>query len=89
MVESKSNPTDKLYTSISSFVKSATNNLVPSLLNAKPAELPALEFGVVNIKSTGFVNVTISNACTFNDDFYSYRKDKITGRFISLIWFNK
>ena len=37
----------------------------------------------------GVTNVTISKACTFNDDFYSYRKDNITGRFISLIWFNK
>jgi len=37
----------------------------------------------------GVTNVTISKACTFNDDFYSYRKDKLTGRFISLIWFNK
>ena len=37
----------------------------------------------------GVTNVTISEACTFDDDFYSYRKDKITGRFISLIWFNK
>ncbi len=37
----------------------------------------------------GVTNVTISKACTFNDNFYSYRKDKITGRFISLIWFKK
>lgn len=37
----------------------------------------------------GITNVTISECCTYNDDFYSYRKDKITGRFISLIWFKK
>ena len=35
----------------------------------------------------GITDVTISKCCTYNDDFYSYRKDKITGRFISLIWF--
>ena len=37
----------------------------------------------------GITDVTISKSCTYDDDFYSYRKDKITGRFISLIWFKK
>ena len=33
-------------------------------------------------------NITISSWCTFNDHryFYSYRKNKITGRQASLIW---
>lgn len=36
----------------------------------------------------GITDVTISPACTYIDDrLYSYRNNKITGRFISLIWF--
>ena len=36
----------------------------------------------------GITDVTISPICTFEDKrFYSYRRKKITGRFISLIWF--
>ena len=41
------------------------------------------------LSDLGISDVTISNACTYNDEFYSYRKNKVTGRFISLIWFNK
>lgn len=37
----------------------------------------------------GITDVTISNDCTYdNQQFFSYRRDKTTGRFISLIWFN-
>ena len=33
-------------------------------------------------------DVTMSKSCTYNDErLFSYRKSKITGRFISLIWF--
>ena len=41
------------------------------------------------LSDLGISDVTISKACTYNDEFYSYRKNKVTGRFISLIWFNK
>ena len=41
------------------------------------------------LSDLGISDVTISKACTHNDEFYSYRKNKVTGRFISLIWFNK
>ncbi len=41
------------------------------------------------LKELGINNVTISKSCTYNDNFYSYRKDKTTGRFVSLIWFKK
>ena len=37
----------------------------------------------------GVSDVTISRSCTYNGNFYSYRKQKVTGRFISLIWFKK
>ena len=38
----------------------------------------------------GITDVTISSACTYKDDrLFSYRKNKITGRFISLIWFKR
>ena len=38
----------------------------------------------------GITDVTISPACTYKDDrLFSYRKNKITGRFISLIWFKR
>jgi YfiH family protein len=37
----------------------------------------------------GINDVTISSECTFdNRCFFSYRRDKTIGRFISLIWFN-
>ena len=37
----------------------------------------------------GISDVTISSECTFdNQSFFSYRRDKTSGRFISLIWFN-
>ena len=37
----------------------------------------------------GISDVTISSECTFdNRCFFSYRRDKTSGRFISLIWFN-
>ena len=39
------------------------------------------------LSDIGITNVTISKSCTFDENFYSYRKDSITGRFISLIWF--
>ena len=39
------------------------------------------------LNELGITNVTISKSCTYNDNFYSYRKDKTTGRFVSLIWF--
>ena len=35
----------------------------------------------------GISDVTISKSCTYEGKFYSYRREKITGRFISLIWF--
>ena len=41
------------------------------------------------LSDLGISDVTISRSCTYNDEFYSYRKNKVTGRFISLIWFNK
>jgi YfiH family protein len=36
------------------------------------------------------VQITGGEHCTFTDveNFYSYRRDKITGRMVSLIWFN-
>ncbi len=38
----------------------------------------------------GITDVTISPKCTYDDKrFYSYRRNKITGRFVSLIWFKK
>jgi YfiH family protein len=38
----------------------------------------------------GITDVTISPACTYMDDrLYSYRSNKNTGRFISLIWFKR
>jgi YfiH family protein len=38
----------------------------------------------------GITDVTISPACTYKDNrLFSYRKNKITGRFISLIWFKR
>ncbi len=38
----------------------------------------------------GITDVTISSACTYKDErLFSYRKRKITGRFISLIWFKR
>ncbi len=39
------------------------------------------------LSEIGITDVTISKSCTFDEGFYSYRKDGITGRFISLIWF--
>ena len=39
------------------------------------------------LSEIGITDVTISKSCTFDENFYSYRKDGITGRFISLIWF--
>ena len=42
------------------------------------------------LKQIGIKDVTISPICTYDDKrFYSYRKSKITGRFVSLIWFKK
>ena len=41
------------------------------------------------LSDLGISNVTISKSCTYNDSFYSYRKDGVTGRFISLIWFKR
>ena len=36
----------------------------------------------------GITDVTMSKSCTYKDErLFSYRKSKITGRFISLIWF--
>ena len=35
----------------------------------------------------GISDVTISRSCTYEGKFYSYRREKRTGRFISLIWF--
>ena len=39
------------------------------------------------LSNLGITDVTISTSCTYTDDFYSYRRHKTTGRFISLIWF--
>ena len=39
------------------------------------------------LSDIGITDVTISKSCTFDENFYSYRKDGITGRFVSLIWF--
>tara|TARA_Y100000389_G_scaffold52091_1_gene47880 strand:+ start:9511 stop:10239 length:729 start_codon:yes stop_codon:yes gene_type:complete len=41
------------------------------------------------ITKLGITDVTISKSCTYDDKLYSYRKNNITGRFISLIWFKK
>ncbi len=42
------------------------------------------------LSQLGISDVTITSKCTYDDSrFYSYRKNKLTGRFISLIWFNK
>ncbi len=42
------------------------------------------------LSQLGITDVTISPVCTYDDKrFYSYRKNKITGRFVSLIWFKK
>ena len=35
----------------------------------------------------GISDVTISKSCTYEGILYSYRREKITGRIISLIWF--
>tara|TARA_B100000035_G_scaffold315479_1_gene336798 strand:+ start:8849 stop:9571 length:723 start_codon:yes stop_codon:yes gene_type:complete len=48
-------------------------------------DLRHIAYDILN--ELGITNVTMSGACTYNDNFYSYRRDKITGRFISLIWF--
>ena len=38
----------------------------------------------------GITDVTMSKSCTYKDErLFSYRKSKITGRFISLIWFKR
>ena len=43
-----------------------------------------------NLHKIGITDVTISPACTYKDNrLFSYRKNKITGRFISLIWFKR
>ncbi len=40
------------------------------------------------LNKIGVYDVTITRSCTYNDKrFYSYRRNKVTGRFISLIWF--
>ena len=40
------------------------------------------------LKKLSITDVTISPACTHKDNrLFSYRKSKITGRFVSLIWF--
>tara|TARA_B100000886_G_C20134230_1_gene371202 strand:+ start:30 stop:551 length:522 start_codon:yes stop_codon:yes gene_type:complete len=42
------------------------------------------------LSQLGITDVTISTKCTYDDKrFYSYRRNKITGRFVSLIWFKK
>ena len=42
------------------------------------------------LSQLGITDVTISPICTYDDKrFYSYRRNKITGRFVSLIWFKK
>ena len=42
------------------------------------------------LRKIGITDVTISPACTCRDKrLFSYRKNKITGRFISLIWFKR
>ena len=42
------------------------------------------------LSKLGISDVTISTKCTYEDkNFYSYRKNRITGRFISLIWFKE
>ena len=42
------------------------------------------------LSQLGITDVTISPSCTYEDRrFYSYRRNKITGRFISAIWFNR
>ena len=42
------------------------------------------------LRKIGITDVTISSACTYKDDrLFSYRKNKTTGRFISLIWFKR
>ena len=42
------------------------------------------------LRKIGITDVTISPACTCKDNrLFSYRKNKITGRFISLIWFKR
>jgi len=42
------------------------------------------------LSQLGITDVTISPKCTYDDKrFYSYRRNKITGRFVSLIWFKK
>ena len=41
------------------------------------------------LNELGITNVTISQSCTYDDNFYSYRKNKTTGRFVSLIWFKE
>ena len=50
-------------------------------------DLRYIAYDILN--ELGITNVTISKSCTYNDNFYSYRKDKTTGRFVSLIWFKK
>ena len=42
------------------------------------------------LSQLGITDVTISPVCTYDDKrFYSYRRSNLTGRFVSLIWFNK
>ncbi|MDB5727643.1 MAG: pgeF, partial [Noviherbaspirillum sp.] len=40
------------------------------------------------LENAGVVQVSGGGLCTFTDDrsFYSYRRDKTTGRMASLIW---
>ena len=67
---------------ISAFIEKSKDKFSLSL--TKAAELKLKSLGVQFIYGNGITQ----NYCTYNDvdKFYSYRRDKLTGRMASLIW---
>jgi len=52
------------------------------------ADLPGL--ATYRLNNLGVQDVTRSGLCTYqSDDFYSYRREKLTGRMASLIWIDR
>lgn len=62
------------------FIPKGNNKYFCNLISIAQKQL--LDIGVLNN------NIYLSNICTYceNKLFYSYRKEKITGRFVSTIW---
>jgi YfiH family protein len=68
--------------SISAFIEKPNGKFILSL--TKAAEIKLKGLGVPFIYGNGITQ----NFCTFNDvnNFYSYRRDSLTGRMVSLVW---